>query len=72
MKKYKINNNRCGEHKILTADGGDTKGLLATFKLSKLVINRSSTGKDAIRFRLTFNFANLMYVNSVKQIQISD
>lgn len=51
----------------LTADGGDTKGLLATSKLSKLDINRSSTGKDAIRFKLIFNLANFMCVNSVKK-----
>lgn len=54
----------------LTAVGGDTKGLLATSKLSRLVIKRSSTGKDAIRFKLTFNFANLIYVSSVKKKKI--
>lgn len=50
----------------LTAVGGDTKGLLATSKYSKEDINRSSTGKDAIRFKLTFNLANFKHVNSVK------
>jgi len=51
----------------LTAVGGETKGLLATSKHSKQDINRSSTGNDAIRFKLTFNLANFKHVNSVKK-----
>lgn len=58
----------CNLNAKLTAVGGDTKGLLDTSKLSKLDINRSSTGKDAIRFKLTFNLASFMYVNSGKNL----
>lgn len=51
----------------LTAVGGETRGLLVTSRLSKQDINRSSTGKDAIWFKLTFNFTSFIYVNSGKK-----